>query len=81
MQLKRALQSRPVIDQARGTLMAISSCTADQAFEVLVDASQNTNLKVHGIARDLVASTNGAPLEDPVATALRLALTRIRARR
>jgi GAF domain-containing protein len=42
-QLEEALQSRAVIDQAKGILIAQHHCTADEAFDMLVRLSQHGN--------------------------------------
>lgn len=57
--LERALRSRGVIDQAKGILMGQHRCTAEVAFEMLVSASQQSNRKLHDVARALVDSTTG----------------------
>jgi response regulator NasT len=76
-QLQQAIESRPVIDQARGILMAAESCTADQAWDALRDASQHANTKLRDIAEALVAtSTGGPPPAEPVRVALRDAVQR-----
>jgi GAF domain-containing protein len=49
-----ALETRGVIDQAKGILMSREGITADQAFEVLRRASQRSNRKVHDIAEEIV---------------------------
>jgi AmiR/NasT family two-component response regulator len=49
-QLERALQSRDVIGQAKGILMHRHALTADQAFQMLVRASQRTNTKLVDVA-------------------------------
>jgi transcriptional regulator with GAF, ATPase, and Fis domain len=51
--LRRALSNRDLIGQAKGILMERHRLTADQAFTVLVRASQHTNLKLPEIARRL----------------------------
>ncbi|MFE3637959.1 ANTAR domain-containing protein [Streptomyces cellostaticus] len=56
-QLRHAIDSRPVIDQARGILMAAHSCTPEQAWHVLREASQRTNTKLRDVAGALTAST------------------------
>ncbi|MFF7884814.1 ANTAR domain-containing protein [Streptomyces sp. NPDC007896] len=66
VQLKRAMQTRPVIDLARGVLMASFGLSADDAWSVLVEVSQHTNTKVHHVAEDLVGAVNGDPLPDPL---------------
>lgn len=52
--LARALESRPVIEQAKGILMARERCTEDEAFEMLRRASQRTNRRLADLARELV---------------------------
>jgi GAF domain-containing protein len=55
-QLERAVVSRAVIDQAKGVLMAVYSCTADEAFRMLVGQSQRENVKLRDVARNLLDS-------------------------
>jgi hypothetical protein len=55
-QLETALTSRAEIDQAKGILMALHGCTADEAFARMAERSQHTNIKVRTLARDLLAS-------------------------
>jgi GAF domain-containing protein len=52
--LRVALETRAVIDQAKGILMERHKLTADQAFQVLSRVSMNSNRKVRDIADDLV---------------------------
>ena len=52
--LQRALESRAVIDQAKGILMERYKLTADQAFQVLTQISMHRNEKVRDIAEVLV---------------------------
>jgi GAF domain-containing protein len=54
--LQTALESRAVIDQAKGILMERHKLTADQAFQALAQASMHTNRKVRDIADHLVAT-------------------------
>ncbi|TMK87349.1 MAG: ANTAR domain-containing protein [Actinobacteria bacterium] len=44
--LRRALMSRDVIGQAKGVLMERFKVTADEAFALLVHASQHANVRV-----------------------------------
>jgi transcriptional regulator with GAF, ATPase, and Fis domain len=53
-----ALNSRDDIGMAKGILMNRDGLTDDQAFHVLVSASQHANMKVHDVAKWLVAQTN-----------------------
>jgi hypothetical protein len=52
--LRAALASRPVIDQAKGILMAMYAIDAEQAFQVLSRWSQTRNIKVRDLAATLV---------------------------
>jgi GAF domain-containing protein len=54
--LQTALESRAVIDQAKGILMQRHKLTADQAFQALAQASMHTNRKVRDVADHLVAT-------------------------
>jgi GAF domain-containing protein len=56
--LEAALQSRAVIDQAKGILMAQQRCTADEAFAILRTTSQRRNIKLREIAAGIVARVN-----------------------
>ncbi|MGW3283467.1 anti-sigma factor antagonist [Streptomyces sp. NPDC001002] len=64
VQLRRAMQTRPVIDLARGVLMASFGLSAEDAWKVLVALSQNTNTKLHHVADDLVGAVTGAALPE-----------------
>lgn len=57
-QLRAALDSRGVIDQAKGILMNRHHINADQAFEMLRSASQDLNRKLRDIAQALVDSVS-----------------------
>ncbi|MFE5889794.1 ANTAR domain-containing protein [Streptomyces sp. NPDC056462] len=65
-QLRRAMQTRPTIDLARGILMASFSLSSEDAWTVLVTASQNTNTKLHSLAGDLVTAVKGDALPEEV---------------
>ncbi|MEA2684915.1 MAG: hypothetical protein QOE93_110, partial [Actinomycetota bacterium] len=56
MHLERALESRGVIERAKGVLIARQGCDQDQAFDILRRASQRLNRKLRDIAVDLVAN-------------------------
>jgi GAF domain-containing protein len=53
-QLQTAMQSRAVIEQAKGILMGRQRCTADEAFAQLVALSQRSNRKLRDVAQVLV---------------------------
>jgi GAF domain-containing protein len=52
--LREALESRDVIGQAKGILMARRGCTPDAAFEALRKASQHRNIKLRQLAEQVV---------------------------
>ena len=52
--LQNALESRAVIDQAKGILMERYKLTADESFQLLARASMTTNRKLRDIADHLV---------------------------
>ena len=63
--LATAMQSRAVIEQAKGILMGAQRCGADEAFQILVRASQRENRKLRDIAEALVARAQQAGSQQP----------------
>jgi GAF domain-containing protein len=59
--MRMAMDSRAVIEQAKGVLMAQRHVDADQAFDMLREASQRYNRKLRDIAEGIVASTQDQP--------------------
>ncbi|MDR6415720.1 GAF and ANTAR domain-containing protein [Pseudarthrobacter sulfonivorans] len=55
-QLNQALDTRDVIGQAKGILMERFKITAQQAFQVLIRASSETNTKLRDVAEHLTGS-------------------------
>jgi len=55
--LRARLASLPVIEQAKGILMARYGWAADLAFEVLRRVSQRENVKIRDLAAGIVART------------------------
>jgi GAF domain-containing protein len=53
-QLEQALSTRGVIEQAKGIVIAEHGCSADEAFQLLVAASQRSHMKLHDVAAQLV---------------------------
>ncbi|GGZ00257.1 anti-sigma factor antagonist [Streptomyces poonensis] len=62
VQLRRAMQTRPTIDLARGVLMASFRLSPEDAWHVLVTVSQRANVKLHRLAHELVGTVRGGPL-------------------
>ena len=78
-QLALALETRAVIDQARGMVMALAPCTGDRAWELLVGVSQHCNIKLRTVAAALVATTEDKTLPADIQRELRRALRRLHA--
>ena len=58
-QLRTALSSRAVIDQAKGILMAVHRLTEEEAFALLVQRSQREQRKLREVAERFVAASTG----------------------
>lgn len=52
--LRTAMITRATIEQAKGVVMALRGCTADEAFAHLVKLSQKSQRKLHDIASLIV---------------------------
>jgi anti-anti-sigma factor len=79
VQLRRAMRTRAEIDLARGILMASFGVSADEAWNVLVMASQHTNTKLYRLAANVVTAVGGPPLPDPVRRHLTTAVSAVTA--
>ncbi|HEV7650853.1 MAG TPA: ANTAR domain-containing protein [Actinophytocola sp.] len=64
-QVLDALASRAVIDQAKGAIMTVRRCDADEAWAVLRRASQEFNIKLRELARALIDHVGHAPGQQP----------------
>jgi GAF domain-containing protein len=53
-QMQAAMDSRAVIEQAKGIVMSERRCTADEAFSILTKVSQHSNRKLRDVAAALV---------------------------
>lgn len=56
-QMDEALQSRDLIGQAKGILMAREGVSSEEAFDMLKRASQRLNIKLRDVAGEMVEST------------------------
>lgn len=54
VRLEARLASMPVIEQAKGVLIASQGCDADQAFDLLCQAAQRSSLPVRELAEEIV---------------------------
>ncbi|MEV6495224.1 GAF and ANTAR domain-containing protein [Actinoplanes sp. NPDC051633] len=58
-QMRTAMESRAVIEQAKGIIMGQRRCTADEAFTLISKLSQDCNRKLREVAEALVAEARG----------------------
>lgn len=58
-QLRTAMVSRAVIEQAKGILMLLTGCAEQAAFELLSHISSHTHRKVRDVAQAITASASG----------------------
>lgn len=66
--LAKALESRGVIERAKGILMEREKCSSDEAFQMLVRASQALNRKLRQVAEDVVEDAEGPDYSDGAGT-------------
>jgi AmiR/NasT family two-component response regulator len=72
-QLEQALESRLVIEQAKGVLAERHSLGVEVAFEVLRRGARSSRRKIHDVAREVVASRETPrPVRDELARIARL---------
>jgi hypothetical protein len=71
-QLRAAMASRAAIEQAKGILMLLTSCSDGVAFELLAHISSHTHRKVRDVAQTITESAGGSTrLPDDVREILR----------
>ena len=72
VQLRTAMSSRAVIEQAKGVLMLLTSCGDQVAFDLLAHISSHTHRKVRDVAHVITESAAGhARLPDDVRAIIR----------
>ena len=64
-QMRQAMASRSVIEQAKGVLIAREGLDPEAAFAHLARLSQDSNRKLHEIAAQVVADAHGPPGRPP----------------
>jgi AmiR/NasT family two-component response regulator len=75
-QLRQAVESHAVVDQAIGVLAAVCRVPPAEGWQVLREVSQHLNIKVRSIAQDIVDWALGRPLAQPVRRELDAAVQR-----
>jgi AmiR/NasT family two-component response regulator len=59
-QLQGALNSRVIVEQAKGAIAQMRSCTVDEAFTILRDYCRSNNLRLSAVAHAVV--TDAQPI-------------------
>jgi hypothetical protein len=62
--LQARLGTMPVIEQAKGIIMAQHGCAPEEAFALLREVSQRANVKLHVLAAQIVAQVTPPPEQD-----------------
>jgi AmiR/NasT family two-component response regulator len=68
-QLRTALESRIVIEQAKGVLAERFGLEVDEAFQILRRAARNHRMSIHALAARVVATRETPPEIQPPAAA------------
>lgn len=77
-QLRTAMETLPVIDQAKGVLMAAYSLTPEDAWKILVSVSQHSNVKLHAVAEDIVANAPDGDVQGSFPKMIEIALEELK---
>ncbi|MFI1360196.1 ANTAR domain-containing protein [Streptomyces sp. NPDC020898] len=75
-QLKEAVTSHAVVDQAIGMMIALGRVTPDEGWEVLKEVSQHTNIKLRHIAETVLTWGRDGEMPSEVRAELEDALDR-----
>ncbi|MEU8588847.1 ANTAR domain-containing protein [Streptomyces sp. NPDC048664] len=75
-QLKEAVASHAVVDQAIGMLVALGHVTPDQGWEVLREVSQHANIKLRNVAEMILVWGRGGSLPEDLRALLEDTLDR-----
>ncbi|MFF4540182.1 ANTAR domain-containing protein [Streptomyces aureus] len=75
-QLKEAVTSHAVVDQAIGMMVALGRVSPDQGWAVLKDVSQHTNIKLRNVAELILVWGREGEIPDDIRAELEDALDR-----
>jgi hypothetical protein len=75
-QLKEAVASHAVVDQAIGMTVALGRLSPDQGWAVLKDVSQHTNIKLRNVAELILIWGRSGEIPEEIRAALEDALDR-----
>ncbi|GGU91650.1 hypothetical protein GCM10010260_27580 [Streptomyces filipinensis] len=77
-QLRRAVSSHAVIDQAVGAVVVLGRIAPEEAWRALRDVSQRTNTKLRAVAEHILEYVQGGALPGPERLELGRAIVRYR---
>ncbi|MGW3209821.1 ANTAR domain-containing protein [Streptomyces sp. NPDC001135] len=77
-QLRRAVASHALVDQAIGVVIVVGGLRPEQGWEVLRQVSQHTNVKLREVARCVVQWPSSGRLPDGIRRVLSEAVARAR---
>ncbi|MER6734209.1 ANTAR domain-containing protein [Streptomyces puniciscabiei] len=77
-QLRRAVSSHAVIDQAIGAVVVLGQIAPEEAWRALRDVSQRTNTKLRTVAEHILDYAQGGTLPEPERVELGKAILRYR---
>ncbi|MDH6228624.1 MULTISPECIES: ANTAR domain-containing protein [Streptomyces] len=75
-QLKEAVTSHAVVDQAIGSVVVLGRVTPDQGWTILKEVSQHTNVKLRQVAEMILLWARTGDLPEEIRAALEVALRR-----
>ncbi|MFJ7073502.1 ANTAR domain-containing protein [Streptomyces sp. NPDC098781] len=75
-QLRQAVLSHAIVDQAMGVVIAYGGVRPETAWDVLKEVSQNTNIKLREVSEHIVRWPRIGRLPDDLRRALTAAVTR-----
>ncbi|MEV7076285.1 ANTAR domain-containing protein [Streptomyces sp. NPDC093990] len=75
-QLRHAVDSHAMVDQAIGVLVATHRMPPAAGFEVLREVSQHTDIELHTVAKTVIGWALGHRLDEPVQQELEQAVQR-----
>ncbi|MFJ3334355.1 ANTAR domain-containing protein [Streptomyces sp. NPDC086766] len=75
-ELRQAVDSHATVDQAIDVLVATRRIRPAAGFDVLREVSQRTNVKLHTVAKAVIAWAPGRPLPEPVGREVAAAVER-----
>jgi AmiR/NasT family two-component response regulator len=62
--MQAKIDTMPVIEQAKGILMAQNRCGPEEAFDLLRRASQRANIKLSVLAAQIVEQVAADPIDE-----------------